>query len=378
MAKKRRGYVFREGGRWYARFTYTDGSGKRRNVKWRVVGASNKTEAEDELAHVLRSYESRGTRALDGNRLLFRELARLYEEHKLIPPQYVGDRKVAGLRSWRTPRGFLRTLVEHFGAMRIKEIVHSDVLSFKLLRFGTPTVRDAQRTIASVNRELELLRSILRYAKREGWLEKSPFETGDVLISKADETERMRILTRQEESALLAACTRRREHLRPLLIAALDTAMRRGELLKLRWADVDLVNRRITIRSMNTKTARARKVGITPRLAHELEALYERSPKDSPGLVFGIKDTVKRSFASACRDANIEGFRFHDCRHTAITRMLRAGMEASEVMKISGHTQWKTFLRYVNPDDEAVKEYAEQLAAYNSRNELSDVTELLH
>lgn len=374
MAKKRKGYVFREGGRWYARFTYTDGSGKRRNVKWRVAGASNKTEAEDELAHVLRSYESGGERALDGKRLLFRELARLYEKNKLIPARYVGDRKVAGLRSWRTPRGFLRTLVDHFGAMRVKEIRHSDVLSFKLLRLETPTVRDAQRTIASVHRELELLRSMLRYAKREGWLEKSPFEMGDVLISKADETERMRILTKQEESALLAACTGRREHLRMLLIAALDTAMRRGELLKLRWVDVDLVNRRIIIRSMNTKTARARKVGITPRLARELEALYERSPKDPNGLVFGIKDTVKRSFASACKDAKIEGFRFHDCRHTAITRMLRAGMEAAEVMKISGHTQWKTFLRYVNPDDATVTEYADQLEAYNTPVEESALT----
>ncbi|HEX8920542.1 MAG TPA: tyrosine-type recombinase/integrase, partial [Pyrinomonadaceae bacterium] len=275
MAKRRKGYVFQEASRWYARFTYTDGSGKRRNVKWRVNEALNKTEAEDELMHVLRSFEGRGERALDGNRLLFRDLAHVYADQKLIPPQYVGDRKVAGLRSWRTPQGFLRILIEHFGARRIKDIRHGDIERFKLLRLNTPTVRGEQRTIASVNRELELLRSMLRYAKREGWLEQSPFEAGSVLISKADETERMRILTQQEESALLAACKERREHLRPLLIAALDTAMRRGELLKLQWADVDLVKCTIIIRSMNTKTARTRKVGITSRLARELEKLYE-------------------------------------------------------------------------------------------------------
>jgi integrase len=75
-------------------------------------------------------------------------------------------------------------------------------------------------------------------------------------------------------------------------------------------------------------------------------------------LVFGVKDTVKRSFASACRDAGIEGFHFHDCRHTAITRMIQAGLSPMEVMKISGHTQMNTFARYVNPNTQAVNRIA--------------------
>ena len=82
-------------------------------------------------------------------------------------------------------------------------------------------------------------------------------------------------------------------------------------------------------------------------------------------LVFGIKDTVKRSFASACRDAEIEGFRFHDCRHTAITRMIQAGLSPMEVMKVSGHTQMNTFARYVNPNTQAVTRIADVLSAYN-------------
>ena len=96
MAKRRKGYVFQKAGKWYARFTYTDGSGKRRNVKWRASEALNKTEAEDELTRVLRAFESRGECALDGNRMTFRALAEVYAEHRLIPPEYVGDRKVAG------------------------------------------------------------------------------------------------------------------------------------------------------------------------------------------------------------------------------------------------------------------------------------------
>jgi integrase len=252
--------------------------------------------------------------------------------------------------------------VEHFGTRRIKDITKSDIEDFKLKRLMVPTIRNGQRTIASVNRELELLRAILRFAQSEGWLKHSPH----VAISKADETERMRILTQQEEPNLLDACTGKRIHLRPLLIAALDTAMRRGELFKLRWSDVNLKKCTIYIRVTNTRSPHPRTVGITPRLLVELEKLYEESPKEPEGLVFGVKDTVKRSFASACKAAGIQGFRFHDCRHTAITRMLRSGVDPAQVMKLSGHTQWKTFLRYVNLDELAVKEYADRLAAFNS------------
>lgn len=362
MAKRRTGYVYKESGKWYARFTYMDGAAKRRNVKWQVAWARNQTEAEEELIDVLREFEDRGERALDGYRMIFRKLAEIYEGHKLIPAEYVGERKVAGLRSWKTPRAFLNTLVEHFGACPIKDITKSGIENFKLKRLKTPTIRGTQRTIASVNRELELLRAVLRFAHSEGWLKRTPY----VQINKADESERMRILTQQEEVGLLAACTGKRAHLKSLLIAALDTAMRRGELFKLCWSEVNFEKFAIFIRAMNSRSPRPRSVGITPRLLTELEKLFEISPKDPTGLVFGVRDTVKRSFTSACRAAGIDGFRFHDCRHTAITRMLQSGMSAAEVMKISGHTQWKTFLRYVNPDEIAVKEYADQLAAYNS------------
>ena len=57
--------------------------------------------------------------------------------------------------------------------------------------------------------------------------------------------------------------------------------------------------------------------------------------------------------------AGIKGFRFHDCRHTAITRMIQAGLSPMEVVKTSGHTQMNTFARYVNPDIQAVMRIAD-------------------
>jgi integrase len=373
MGRRREGYVYYESGSWWARFTYTDGSGKRRNVKWRLDRAINQTDAEDDLSGVLRDFEKRGERALDGRKMKVRDLAKIYKDKKLIAAVYVGERKVAGLRSWKTPRAFVDTLVEHFGSDFIKDITKSDVEEYKLERLNTPTIRGEQRTIASVNRELETLRAMLRFAQHERWIELVPY----IHINKADENERMRILLWHEEVALLAACTRRRTHLKPLLIAALDTAMRRGELFKLRWQDIDLVKRTIFIKAMNSRSPRPRTVGITPRLLDELKLLWEVSPKEPNGLVFGIHDTVKRSFTAACAEAGIINFRFHDCRHTAITRMLQAGMDPAKVMKISGHTQYKTFLRYVNPDEVSVKEYADQLAAYNEAHVAVEVFQVV-
>jgi integrase len=154
--------------------------------------------------------------------------------------------------------------------------------------------------------------------------------------------------------------------------------MRRGELFKLRWRDVDLDGRLIRITAFNSKTARPRSVAITPRLYAELERLHAQAPDDVDALVFGVTDTIKKSFAAACNVAGIEGFRFHDCRHTAITRMVQANIPPMEIMKISGHTQHITFARYVNPDRGAVQRAADALAAFNASQGVQDVTEIVN
>ena len=169
----------------------------------------------------------------------------------------------------------------------------------------------------------------------------------------------------------MAACeVDSRKHLRPILIAAVDTAMRRGELLKLRWRNVDFDDRSIEIEAFNTKTARARAVAMTSRLESELKQLYENAPKDPEGLVFGIKDNFKNGFAADCKEAKIEGLRFHDLRHTAITRMVEAGMQPAEVMRVSGHTTSAMLWRYMNANVDTARRAADALDALrNSKSQ---------
>lgn len=199
------------------------------------------------------------------------------------------------------------------------------------------------------------IRAMLRKAQKEGWLLRSPFEEHDSLISIADERRRERTLSYAEEGRLLAGAA---EHLRPILVCALTTGMRLGEILKLAWLDVDFLNRYIRIRSMNTKTHTERYVPIAPPLQKELEALKAVALPNA-ATVFGITSNVRRSFKTACERAGIQhggidGLTLHCLRHTAGTRMVKQGMSLAEVARILGHVDVKTTYRYISADSDVM------------------------
>jgi integrase len=81
--------------------------------------------------------------------------------------------------------------------------------------------------------------------------------------------------------------------MKPLLICALDTVMRRGDIFQMKWRDINFATGEIFIPQTNTKTEVARTVGITARLWREPEALWEASPKSTDQTVFGLTTTVK-------------------------------------------------------------------------------------
>src|SRR5262245_51855073 len=107
--------------------------------------------------------------------------------------------------------------------------------------------------------------------------------------------------------------------LRPIIICAIDTGMRRGEIFKLKWSDLDWsgdsVNiresRAVKVQEFNTKTLRARMVQITKRLKVEIQALWEKSDQGGDDLVFGVTNNISNGFDTACGQAGIENLRFH-------------------------------------------------------------------
>jgi integrase len=277
--KRRRCYV--------ARLVYRDELGNKKEIRRQV---DTLTEGRELLKKMEREIEQHGPKIIDGQKLLFSELADKYEEEKLFEPEYEDGVRVAGLRSWQSLKRRLKILVEHFGARRVVTITHGDILKYKLKRLRDRNKRDAKLGIesnpklATVQRELQLMRAVLNYAKRQGWITRNPFELGEPLISMAAERKRDRILTREEEAKLLEAFnTPYRKHAIPLVIAALDTGLRKGELLRLVWSDVDLTLGLIRLRATTTKTEEPRTVGLTQRLWDELNRLWAQSPRDPAG-----------------------------------------------------------------------------------------------
>jgi integrase len=368
MGRTRSGSIWRDANNdVYARITYTDETGKRRDIKRKAL---SRTHARQIIKDMLREVEDRGEQSLEVARVTFAQLAKHYEDRYATPARYIENRKIAGLRSHSEVKRIVKILAEHFGAKRLRAITHGDVLQFRAQRLDTPVRQPTtkkprkeepppkQRAVATVNRELTVLRRMFSIALREGWILKNPFSGSDTIISTSDETKRTRVLSRAEEVALLDACDGPREKLRAIIICALDTGMRRGEILSLRWRDVDRDFQRINIQAMNTKTLRPRSVGMTSRLLAELDALPRR---DSETRVFGITDTVKRSWATAKKIAGITNLRFHDLRHTCATRLVQGGLPIAEVSRILGHTSIVTTFRYTNADDSTLERASEIL-----------------
>ncbi len=224
MGRPRSGSVKKDKARglFVVRYTYHDQHGKRRDLR-RTTGT--KTEANRLLNQLKRDYEESGAKAIDAERMTFRQLAEEYETKRLFAPRYENGQKIEGLRSWRDQQRRLKKLADYFGKRRIRAITFGDLESYKRQRLSQTSNRNQPLTIASANRELALLRSVFGYAVQERWLNRSPFDDGKGLISLAMETKRERLLSREEEARLLAVCEgKERQHIRPVLVAALDTA----------------------------------------------------------------------------------------------------------------------------------------------------------
>jgi integrase len=344
QSNKQRGTIRNRDGKLSARLTWTRANGKRGEREQRV---ETKSEAWRLIREWLLELDEQGDKAFDVQKLTFSDLADHVRDRHFVEPIERDGRRISGVRTWKDRRRILEVCRAFFGKRLLRSITWGDVEQFRRARLSVPTWRGDERAIATVNRELAALRLAFNVAKAEGWIKRNPFEMGRNLIEVAHEVKRERILTIEEEARLLPECVGPSAHLRPILICAIDTGMRQGEIFTLTAADVNLDTRLISIRSTNTKTQRARQVPISVRLLAEMRALIPfREPDER---VFGIESNIKTSFRTACERAGIEGLRFHDLRHTAATRWIQAGIPVTTVSRLLGHADIQTTMRYVNP-----------------------------
>lgn len=348
MPRPRTGAIILRNGVFYARVRFTDANGQHRAIERR---ARSRAHARQLLAQLL--IETR-ERVVEPRDLTFEQLAEVYLRERVQPALYSGDRKVAGMRAHKGAAHEVERLRRYWGAWRLVDITHAAIDAYKRRMLSTLTARGTVRKISGLNHELRRLRAMLNFAIQHRWLDGNPFRRGPALISAADEIPRDRARREGEEEKLLAACVGRRAHLRPILICALDTAMRHSEILRLERRDIDLEARIITVRATVSKTATERIVPVSNRLATEITSLLDAVAPTPTAKVFGGVKSVKKSFAGACRAAGIEDLTFHDLRHWATTDLVnslaRAGLPPQHAQKITGHTQESTFRRYIRTD----------------------------
>ncbi|MBM4354522.1 MAG: hypothetical protein FJ109_12160 [Deltaproteobacteria bacterium] len=239
--------------------------------------------------------------------------------------------------SWARDELCLRHLAGFFGDRLL-----SEVSSFLIEQYKRS--RQAQVSARTINIELACLRNLFNRAIAWGLARDNPVK--NVKFFREDNS-RVRYLTQEEARRLLEHCP---DNIRPIVILALHTGMRRGEILGLRWDDIDFGARTIHLR--RTKNGRPRDVPMTETVARMLLDLKAKAKEKALFYTAVGKTRPLRDFRTAweraLRLAGIQDFRFHDLRHTAASQLAMAGVNMRTIQEILGHRSPAMTQRYTH------------------------------
>jgi integrase len=240
-------------------------------------------------------------------------------------------------------------LKPHFGTVRLSKISEFAVKGYRKVR------KDAKAADATINRELATLSHLLRSAARWGWIKRDDLPA----IDKASEGQgRIIVLNDAQCRSLMTAAIADHDTDIWLFVAiGLGTGMRHDEIVSIRWPEIDFPRRRIFV---PLAKAGSREQPIPAELAATLEAEREQAA-DPDGWVFPAKNKnsstghrgyMDEPFRRAAAAAGLDSAKVtpHVMRHTAVTRLVRAGADIPTIMKISGHKTVAMVLRYTHVD----------------------------
>lgn len=235
--------------------------------------------------------------------------------------------------------------------IRLKAIMRKSIARWSMANLSATRVaayrdeRLKEVSSGTVIRELAYISSIVNHARRE-WGINVPNPVQMVRKPQSPQA-RSRVLTDEEVTRLIQALEpigRRSHWTKPAVQLALATAMRRGELLSLRWEHVDLQGR--TAFLSDTKNGDSRTVPLSTTAVHVLSEL----PRHISGVVIPVKFfTLDAAFKRARKRAGLKDVRFHDLRRTAITRMAEKLPNLIELAAVSGHKSLMVLKRYYRP-----------------------------
>jgi len=258
-------------------------------------------------------------------------------------------------RSFYSSKAYcLEVFKEYFGEeTKLANIRYVDLETYRNHLREKLTKKGTLRTQGTINREMSNLRHIFSKAFEWEMIEQNPFAKGKSLTIK-DSTKRLRYLTEEEITRLLDKCVN--DYTRDIVTVILNTGMRRGEVLSLKW---EQVSKDGFIYLDKTKTDESREIPINDDLAESLRDIRQRNQLrseyvfcDSKGKPYG---QIRKSFDASLRRAGIKDFRFHDLRHTFASHFVMRGGSLKDLQEILGHATMTMTLRYAHLSQEHKK-----------------------
>lgn len=330
--------LFRRGRFWWIRFTY----------KGKLIRKSTETgdkKLAERIYHKVMTQIAEGKwfERLPGEEIIFREMMGRFES------EYFSN-----LASFMACKSYIKGLVAFFGDYTLLEITPSLISEFKIRRKAEGVKP------ATIHRQLGLMKRAFNLAVREWeWCKENPVTK--VSLERLN-NKRDRWLTLEEEERLLQSSPL---WLREIIVFALNTGMRLGEILSLTWKGVDLFRKTATV--FKSKNNERRTIPLNQKVFELLKARAKvRLIKTD--LVFHSqnhtpldKGNIRRAFCATLKKTGIEDFRFHDLRHTFATRLVQAGVDIYKVQVLLGHKSPVMTQRYAHHYPESLRDGVEVL-----------------
>ncbi|MHB2026916.1 MAG: tyrosine-type recombinase/integrase [Elusimicrobiota bacterium] len=250
--------------------------------------------------------------------------------------QYLEKHARVNKKSWRSDEIIVNKLKAYFADKPLAQILPQNIEGYKASRKSFVME-------ATINRELAVLKTIFAKAVLWGYASRNPVK--EVSLFK-EETTPIRILTPEERQKLLTASP---DFLRPILVAALKTGMRLGEIIRLKWKDVDLSQETISL--TQTKAKKMREIPIHPEFKEVLKKLPRASEYvfcGASGNKLGINGKLRKAFDALKVEAGLADLTFHALRHNFASELIAKGADVRTVQEYMGHSSLRMLQRYAH------------------------------
>ncbi len=308
--------LFKKGENWYIDY-YLDGRRKREAV------GPNRKVAERALAkRQVQVAENRFLDIVQKSKVTFEHLSDSYLK-------YAETNKSSWKRDWYS----LRSLKSALGGKQLHQITPLSIEGYK-------NARSQAVSPATVNRELACLKHMFTKAIQWQMTSSNPVKMVKML---KENNERLRYLQTNEVHKLMEQLP---DRLRPIVNFALYTGMRKGEILNLKWEDLDFGQKIIFVK--NTKNGEMREIPMAEAVFNELKSWPHRTTYvfcDSDGTRI---TSIKGAYSSAVKRAGISDFTFHDLRHTFASHLAMSGVDLLTIKELLGHKSINMTLRYAH------------------------------